>query len=124
MTATVLNTKICEIESKILNHDKYITTHEFINLTTEIFAARLKQIRLVTTTDFDNKLTSYKRQITPNRPKHLEVRKKLNSVITNHYIYFLGRNFFASNDRSQNTFVYQQKLSTLELRKSIDYVIS
>ena len=42
------NTKIVEIEKKILdhNHDKYITTQEFNKLTTDNFPTRLKQINL------------------------------------------------------------------------------
>ena len=52
MTTTVLNTKINEVENKIPNHDKYITTPEFNNLTAESFAARLKQADLVNKTDF------------------------------------------------------------------------
>ena len=39
MTTTVLNTKISEAESKIPNHDKYITTPKFNKLTAEHFAA-------------------------------------------------------------------------------------
>ena len=76
VTATVLNTKICEFENQILNvgglvmttvvnskisgvenkipnHDKYITTPEFDKLTAETFTERLKQANLVTKTDFD-----------------------------------------------------------------------
>ena len=47
--------KISEIEKKITNHDhdKYITTLEFNNLTTKTFAARLAQGYLVTKTNFD-----------------------------------------------------------------------
>ena len=62
-TTTVLNTKISEVESKIPFHDKYITTPEFNKLTAESFAARLKQADIVNKTDFDNKLTSFNRQI-------------------------------------------------------------
>ena len=47
LTTTVLNTKIGEVENKILDHDKYITTREFSKLTAETFAARLKQANLV-----------------------------------------------------------------------------
>ena len=39
VTTTVLNTKISEVENKIPNHDKYITTQEFNKLTAESFAA-------------------------------------------------------------------------------------
>ena len=42
---------------------KYITTPVFNKLTTENFAARLKQTNLVSKTDFDNKLTSFNRKL-------------------------------------------------------------
>ena len=51
MTTTALNTKISEVENKIPNPDKYITTPEFNKLTSENFTARLKQASLVTKTD-------------------------------------------------------------------------
>ena len=54
-------------------------------LTAEGFAARLKQVYLVNKSDFDNKLTSYNRRITLNKITHLEVQKKLNSLITKDY---------------------------------------
>ena len=40
-------------------------------------------------------------------------------------IFFLGRMYFKSNDKSQNTFVYQPTLDRLELKKGkvIDYVL-
>ena len=95
----------------------------FLNLTAESFAARLKQANLVRKTDFDNRLTSFNRRITSNKTKHLEVQKKLNSLITKDYNFFLGRIFFTSNNGSQNTFVYQPILDTLELKKSTDYVL-
>ena len=76
MTTTVLNTKISEVENKIPNHDKYITTPEFNKLTAESFAARLKQADLVNKTDFDNKRASFNKRITSNKIKHLEVRKE------------------------------------------------
>ena len=75
VTTTVLNTKIREVENKIPNHDKHITTPEFNKLTAKRFAARLKQANLVNKTDFDNKLTSFNRRITSNKTKHLEVKK-------------------------------------------------
>ena len=82
-------TKISEIENKISNISKYITTQEFNKLTAGNFAARLKQGGLVRKTDFDNKLASFNRGTTPNKTKHLEVQKKLNSLITNDYNFFL-----------------------------------
>ena len=126
MTTTVLNTKISEVENKIPNHNKYITTPEYNKLTAENFTPRLKQANVLTKTDFDKKLTIFNRKITSNKTKYLEVQKKLNSLITNDYNFVLGRMYFASNDGSQNTFVYQPTLDTLELKKdkSIDYISS
>ena len=114
MTKNVLNTKISEVENKILDNSKNITTQEFYKLTAENFAARLKQGNLVNKTDFDNKLTSFNRQITSNKTKHLEVQKKLNSLVTKDYNFFLGGTYFTSNDVSKNTFVYEPTLDTLE----------
>ena len=106
VTTIILNTKISEVEIKIPDSSKYITTQEFNKLTAENMAARLKQVDLANKTDFDNKLTSFNRWITSNKTKHLEVQKKLNSLITKGYKFFLGRIYFTSNDVSQNTFVY------------------
>ena len=102
-----MNTKISEVENKIPDNSKYITTQEFNKLTAENFKARLKQADLVYITDFDSKLTSFNRRITSNKTKHLEVQKKLDSVITKDYNFFLGRIYFTINDGSENTFVYQ-----------------
>ena len=90
VTTTVSKTEISEVENKIPDH----TTTEFNKLTTENFAARLTQVNLVTKTDFDNKLTSFNRKITSNKTKHLEVQKKLNSLITNDYNFFFKQIVF------------------------------
>ena len=71
----------------------------------------------MTKTDFDNKLTSFNKRIASDKTKHLEVQKKLNSLITKDYNFFLGRIYFISNDGSRNTFVYQSKVDTLDLKK-------
>ena len=42
VTTTVLNTKISEVESKIPDDDKYITTSEFISKNSETLAPILK----------------------------------------------------------------------------------
>ena len=52
---------------------------------------RLKQADLVNKTDFDNKVTIFNKQVTSIKAKHLEVLKKLNSLITKRYNFFLGR---------------------------------
>ena len=55
VTTTYLNTKISEIENKIPDNSKNITSQEFNKLTAESFAARLNQADLVNKTDFDKK---------------------------------------------------------------------
>ena len=102
-----MNTKISEVENKILDNSKNITTQKLIKLTAKNFEARLKQANLVNKSDFDNKLTSFNKRITSHKTKHLQVQKKLNSLITKDYNFFLSRIYFTSNDGSQNTFVYQ-----------------
>ena len=77
-------------------------------------------------TSFDNKLASFNKRITSSKTKHLEVQKNLNSLITKDNNFFLGEIYLTSNNGSQNTFVYQPKLDTLELRKDkgTDYVLT
>ena len=70
-------TKISEIEYKITtdhNHNKYVTTQEFNQLTSENFSTRLAQTNLASKsdiakilkkTDFDNKL----KYVTSNKNK-------------------------------------------------------
>ena len=83
-----MSTKIGEVENKISNHDKYITTSEFNKLKAENFTASLKQGNLVIKTDFDKKLTSFNRKINSNKTKYLEVQNKLNGLITEDYNFF------------------------------------
>ena len=59
-------------------------------------------------TDFDNKLKSFNIKINS---------KNLSSLIIKDYKFFLGRMYFTSNDGSQNTFIHQPILDTLELKK-------
>ena len=80
-----------------------ILLHKY--LTAENFVARLKQAHLVNKADFDNKLTRFNKRITSNKTKYLEVKKKLNSLATNLYHFFLGRMYFTSNDGSQNIYL-------------------
>ena len=123
---TVLNAKISEVENKISDNCKYTTTQEINKSIAENFAASLKQANLVNQTDFDNIQIRFNRQITSNKIKLLEVQMRLNRLITKNYNFFSGRICFASNDESQNTFVYQPTLDALELKKvkGTDYVIS
>ena len=94
-------------------------------LTAENFAARLKQATLASKTDFNNKLTSFIKRITSIK-KTFRSSKKLNSLITKDYNFFLGKIYFTNNDGSQNTFACQPTLDVLELKKEkgTDYVLS
>ena len=67
VTTTILNTKISQVENKIPDHAKYITTQEFNKLTEQNFAARLMKPDLVSKIDFDNKLTSFTKRIISNK---------------------------------------------------------
>ena len=76
----------------------------------------------MTKTDFANKLTSFNIKITSNKSEHLEVQRKLNSLRTNDYNIFLGSIYFKSNDGSQDMFVNQPTLDTLELKRETNGV--
>ena len=62
---TDYNTKINEIEKKITDHNrvKDNTTQELNKLTSENFAARLKQAHLVNKADFDDKLRNLNKKL-------------------------------------------------------------
>ena len=92
-----------------------------VNVQTKDLAARLKQTNLVRKIDFENKLISFKRKINSNKTKYLEVQKKLNSLTIKDHNFFVGRTYFRSNDRPQNTYVYQLTLDTLEFKKKQGY---
>ena len=80
----------------------------------------------MTKTYFDKKINNFNRKITSNKTQYLELQKKLYSLITKDYNFFSGRIYFTSNDGSQNTFVNQPILDTLELKKGkgTDYVLN
>ena len=71
----VLIAKISEVENKIPDSSKYISTREFNKLTAENFATTLKQANLVNETDGDSKLTSFNKRITSNKTKHFKVQR-------------------------------------------------
>ena len=115
VTPTALNTKISKVENKISDNSKQNTTQQSSKLMSESFAARSKQADLVNKTD---KLTNFNKRITSNKTKHLAVQKKLNSLITKDYNFFLGRVYDTSNHGSQNTLVYQPTLDTLQYKNT------
>ena len=86
------NTKISEIENKITtdhDHDKYITTQELNNITSENFNARLAQANLASksdiakfakNTDFDDKRKKLNKNVTSNKTKHVLLENELNEL--------------------------------------------
>ena len=72
-----MSKKISEVENKIPDNSKRITGKEFNKLTVEKFAARLKEVDLMNKTNFHNKVTSFKKRITSNNTKYLEIQEKL-----------------------------------------------
>ena len=93
MTATVLNTKIGEVENKIPDHAKYITTFESNKFAGSVFDTKLKQANLAT----NNDLNTVIQRAAKNKEKIEEMKMfDLN--------YFLIKNFFA-DDGFQNMFV-------------------
>ena len=71
------NTKISKTENKIgsdHDHDKYITTQELNNLTSENFTARLKQANLASKNDIANfiKKTDFDESLKTVLPKKLK----------------------------------------------------
>ena len=104
---TGYNTKVTEIENKLINHnqDKYIDT-EISKLAADVFNARLAQANFITKTDFDAKLSNLNRKITSNKSKHLLFENELNKVKTFNSSHFIGKSHF-DEDGTQNYLVLQ-----------------
>ena len=60
------------------NHDEYITTQKFNDLTAKKIHARLKQADLVKKINFDDKLESFNQKINSNKTKHLLAENEIN----------------------------------------------
>ena len=105
---TDYNTKVAEIENKLINHnhDKYIDTQEFNKLAVDVFNARLVQAKSITKTEFDSKLSNLNRKITSNKTKHLLVENELNKLKTFDSSCFIGKSHF-DEDGTQNYLVFQ-----------------
>ena len=104
---TDYNTKLTEIEKKLTdhNHDKYITTPAFNELTAKNIAARLAQANLVTKTDFEAKLSNFNIKITANKSKDLLVENELKKLKTFDSSHFIGKRYF-EEDPVQNYLVF------------------
>ena len=94
---TDYNTKISDIEKKIIDHDhdKYITTPEFNTMASSTFNARLAaQTDLIRKPEFDAKLKIISDRVTLNNSKHLLVEDELKKLEK-------------SDDGTQNYLVFQ-----------------
>ena len=67
---------------------------------------RIAQANLVTKTDFDAKLSSFKRKITSNKAKHVLVENELKKLKTFGLDYFIGKSHFEEHG-VQNYLVFQ-----------------
>ena len=85
--------KLVKLRIKFIIVLNILALQEFNKFTAENLAARLKEANLLNKTDFDNKLTSLNKRITLNKIKHFEYQKKLNSVVTKDYNFFLDRTY-------------------------------
>ena len=72
----------------------YITALEFNKLNAENFAARLKQVTLLAKADFNDKLLSLNRKISPNKTKHVLVENEFKKLRRFGSIYFKGKSYF------------------------------
>ena len=73
--------------------------------------------------DFDKKETNFNKQITSIITKYLEVQRKLNSVTTKYYNFFLGRIYFICNDGSKTHLFMKKKVQIMFLTgNQIEYI--
>ena len=101
----VLNTKFGNVENKIHDHARYITTSEFNNVSDSIFDTKLKKTNLAT--------FSHVNAISQCTNKNKEKIKKLQTLDLS---YFLGKLFLGDNG-FQNMFVCQPKFSTIDFKQ-------
>ena len=105
---TVYTTKITEIKNKLNDHDhdKYITTLEFITIAASAFSTRSAQANLVAKTDFNNKVTGLDNKIAANKTKNDTIENELKKLKTFDASYFRGKSHF-EEDGTQDYLVFQ-----------------
>ena len=89
---TDYNRKINEIENIVTtqnNNNKYITTQDFTQLTSEDFRAKLTQENLASQTDivdfvkkidFNDKLQNLNKKVAYSKKRHIEINTKLDDL--------------------------------------------
>ena len=85
---------------------------KFNKLTTENFAARLKQANVITKTDFDDKLKSLNQKINLNKTKYFLLENEFKKLKTFDSNYFIGKSYF-EGDGTQNYLVFQPRYRIL-----------
>ena len=85
---------------------------KFNKLTTENFAARLKQANVITKTDFDDKLKSLNQKINLNKTKYFLLENEFKKLKTFDSSYFIGKRYF-EGDGTQNYLVFQPRYRIL-----------
>ena len=100
--------KLLRLKKKLTghDHDKYVTTPEFITLATNFFNARLAQANLVAKTDFDNKISSLDSKIAAYKTKNESTEHEIKKLKTFDLSYFIGKSHF-KEDSAQNYLVFQ-----------------
>ena len=85
------------------NHDKYITTPEFITMAADVFKTRLAaQTDLIRKPDVDFRLKKISDRVTKNKTKHLLLENEQKNLKILDSSYFFGKNYFEGNDKAQN----------------------
>ena len=99
---------VLDLEKKVTDydHDKYISTSEFNNLTAKDFTARLAQAYLITKTDFDTKLMTLNRKIN-SKKKHVLVENKYKKLQTFDSSCFQSKSHFVENDNTLINLIFQ-----------------
>ena len=136
MTASVLNTKINEVQNKIpvvsdlvkKTHynakmseieGRYITTSDYNKFTKEALDAMTKQKELVNKSNISNPVKNFNLNTKLAILAELKAEQdKFVKLEASDLSYCHGKNF-VGDDGCQNMFVYQPTLTTLELKKEI-----
>ena len=120
---TDYNTKITKNGKKITdhNHNEYIATPEFNNITAENFAKRLKEADLAAKTHFDDKLRSPNHKINSNKIKNLLVENKFKKLEIFDSIYIRDKSRF-EEDGTQNYSAFKPMYRYFKLIANTKYI--
>ena len=109
---TDFNTKVIEIEDKVLDVSSLITKTNFNAKFTEIEGKIPNVSGLVTKADFDLKLKKNSDRVTSNKSEHLLVENELKKLKQFDLSYFKGKKYFGDNN--MNYLVFEVLLQYLD----------